>query len=364
MCEGSFPPTIWNHHDTTTPRTNNHMEGFNRSLNFHVDSNKPTIYELILSMKTLELQIATQYLNRMYNKHGVKVNRKCADIDRDIRINQLKFRLNNQHIDFPKFMNSTAHIYEYEVDKKKNDQILPATSVNLPSMFVEATNPTEHPNIQAISGKKFDCIEKYFTEHRATIINMVKTIRNYNFIHSYTIQLIDSKCDFLYNYTKYLYPLETSSDGNCLFHATSISIYGDQSQSFNLKLCAAFIIYENQDFFKKVFEADGNIITIPYMVENVIKMDKWQNRNTIIALNIVTLRPIFSYGNTIGNSVITNVIQKDSFNITPNFYPICIAFNVNHFIGCLGLFDLTEIPTPANDTTCFWKFSFESINYY
>ncbi len=29
-----------------------------------------------------------------------------------------------------------------------------------------------------------------------------------------------------------------------------------------------------------------------------------------------------------------------------------------------GLFDLTEIPTPANDTTCFWKFSFESINYY
>ncbi len=59
---------------------------------------------------------------------------------------------------------------------------------------------------------------------------MVKTIRSYNFIHSYTTQLIDSKCDFLYNYTKYLYPLETSSDGNCLFHATSISIYGDQSQ--------------------------------------------------------------------------------------------------------------------------------------
>jgi hypothetical protein len=46
----------------------------------------------------------------------------------------------------------------------------------------------------------------------------------------------------------------------------------------------------------------------------------------------------------------TNVIKKDSFNLTPNLYPICIAFNVNHFIGCLGLFDLTEIPTPANDT--------------
>ena len=118
MCEESFPPIKWNHHDTTIPRTNNHIEGFNHSLHFHVDSNKPTIYELILSMKTLELQISTQYLNRMYNK-WVKVNRKCADIDRDIRINQLKFRLYNQHIDLPKFMNSTAHIYEYEVDKKK-----------------------------------------------------------------------------------------------------------------------------------------------------------------------------------------------------------------------------------------------------
>jgi hypothetical protein len=47
---------------------------------------------------------------------------------------------------------------------------------------VQSINTTEHPNIQAKSGKKCECIEKYFTEHRATIINIIKTIRSYNFI--------------------------------------------------------------------------------------------------------------------------------------------------------------------------------------
>jgi hypothetical protein len=37
---------LLNHYDTTdSPRTNNHIEGINRSLNFHVITNKPSIYE-------------------------------------------------------------------------------------------------------------------------------------------------------------------------------------------------------------------------------------------------------------------------------------------------------------------------------
>ena len=64
----SFPPLIWNHHNTTdSPRTNNHMEGFNRSLNFHVITSKPSIYELIINLKTIEIQISAYFKNRDYS---------------------------------------------------------------------------------------------------------------------------------------------------------------------------------------------------------------------------------------------------------------------------------------------------------
>ena len=64
----SFPPTIWNQHITTySPRTNNHMEGFNRSLNFHVITTRPSICELIKNLKTIEIQITTKFINRLYN---------------------------------------------------------------------------------------------------------------------------------------------------------------------------------------------------------------------------------------------------------------------------------------------------------
>ena len=40
--EESFPTTIWNNNTT---RTNNHMECFNRSLNFHVITTRASIYK-------------------------------------------------------------------------------------------------------------------------------------------------------------------------------------------------------------------------------------------------------------------------------------------------------------------------------
>jgi hypothetical protein len=36
-----FPPHVWNHHHTKTPRTYNHLEGFNISLSFQVEDCKP-----------------------------------------------------------------------------------------------------------------------------------------------------------------------------------------------------------------------------------------------------------------------------------------------------------------------------------
>jgi hypothetical protein len=95
----SFPPFIWNQHNTTdSPRTNNHMEGFNRSLNFHVITSKPTIYELMINFKTIEIQISAYFRNRVFNGLPKKKNRNLEYIERDITIAQLKYRFLNDQI--------------------------------------------------------------------------------------------------------------------------------------------------------------------------------------------------------------------------------------------------------------------------
>ncbi len=84
-------------------------------------------------------------------------------------------------------------------------------------------------------------------------------------------------------------PIKTTSDGNCLFHAKSISIYGNESESWNLKFCSALIVYKNQEIFKQVLRSDGYQATIPMLIYKILKINKWQDRLTIKALNIISI---------------------------------------------------------------------------
>jgi hypothetical protein len=76
-------------------RQNNHMEGFNRSLNFHVITSKPTIYELIINLKTIEIQISANFKNRVFNGLTNTKKRNIEDFERDIKIAQLKYSFLN-----------------------------------------------------------------------------------------------------------------------------------------------------------------------------------------------------------------------------------------------------------------------------
>lgn len=163
-----YPPKMWNHYDTTTPRTNNHVEAFNRSLSDHMDEKKPSIYQLITSLKTMEIQIASHFYKRTYNKGAKKHGRKSIDIERDLKIEQLKFRLKNNQIDMIQYTKSTAYLYSYEHNDKKEDK-LPQPKPNL---------MLNQPHIQDISGKKYDFIKEYINTHRQKIIDMIKNIRN------------------------------------------------------------------------------------------------------------------------------------------------------------------------------------------
>ena len=79
-----------------------------------------------------------------------------------------------------------------------------------------------------------------------------------------------------------------------------------------MKLCSAFIVYENQEFFKQVLQSDGNQTTIPMLIDKILKLDKWQDRLTIIALNILLGRPIYSFGQSVQLSHQTDILPPSN----------------------------------------------------
>ena len=157
-------------------------------------------------------------------------------------------------------------------------------------------------------------------------------------------------------------PIKTTSDGNCLFHAKSISIYGNESESWNLKFCSALIVYKNQEIFKQVLRSDGNHATILMLIYKILKLNKWQDRLTIIALNILLARPIYSFGQSVQLSHQTDILPPSN-DIRRN-YPVNILFNVNYFMGLLGTQDHSSLPLPPMVTSRFWKFQMENYTSY
>jgi hypothetical protein len=111
-----------------------------------------------------------------------------------------------------------------------------------------------------------------------------------------------------------------------------------------LKLCSAFIVYENQEFFKQVLQSDGNQATILMLFNKILKLNKWQDRLTIIALNILLARPIYSFGQSVQLSHQTDILPPSN-DIRRN-YSANILFNVNHFMGLLGTQDRSSLPLP------------------
>ena len=51
----NIPINLWNHFDNYGPRTNNHVEGYNRKLGTNIVNDHPNVYSLINTLKVLEL---------------------------------------------------------------------------------------------------------------------------------------------------------------------------------------------------------------------------------------------------------------------------------------------------------------------
>ena len=98
--------------------------------------------------------------------------------------------------------------------------------------------------------KSYDYVKNYIYLNRSEFIELVKSFRNEN-LTEYKVQKIDSNYFRLVNfYTKNYVGLDTTKDGNCLFHAVSLNLIGSKLNTFKIKLVVAFICFEYKVFIR------------------------------------------------------------------------------------------------------------------
>ena len=91
--------------------------------------------------------------------------------------------------------------------------------------------------------KSVDYVKNYLYLNKDQLI-AVKSLRNKD-LTEYDHQNIDYDYYRLVNYyTKNFVGLDTTKDGNCLFHAVSLNLFGTELNSFKIKLASVFICLE------------------------------------------------------------------------------------------------------------------------
>ena len=99
-------------------------------------------------------------------------------------------------------------------------------------------------------------------------------------------------------------PRRTLGDGNCLFRATSIAVYKDETKHAKLRQLVFQEMKENSVWYNKddpnfcsPFANDHDIMleNFSFYIENTPKLNEWCDINHILALSAVLKQPIESY---------------------------------------------------------------------
>ena len=95
-----------------------------------------------------------------------------------------------------------------------------------------------------LQNKSFEYIKNYVSLNKSQFIDLTKFFRGL-FLPLYNDQPIDIEySDLAERVSQDFVPIYTSPNGNCLFNAISINLYGSESQSLKIKLASLFICFE------------------------------------------------------------------------------------------------------------------------
>ncbi len=156
-------------------------------------------------------------------------------------------------------------------------------------------------------------------------------------------------------------PVDTPPDGNCTFHAVSISLYGDTTLTRHLKLLSVYTLVTHKDLVMKIILKDKphkrRHTTIECYYEDLLQIarlwKKWGNEYHLLSLTIALQRDIYCYSQfqqtniqdpqelqhqfeTRDRSTARHLLYTAPLELQATSYnnngPLCIYYNgINHY---------------------------------
>ncbi|XP_046342249.1 uncharacterized protein LOC124123059 [Haliotis rufescens] len=106
--DARFPILLWNHNDTTGPRTNNNLEGFHNKLNRSLPHQHPNIYRLIEVFRMIEKAVKVKLAQ--INLGAPEPSRKRVYREVDNRLQRLKDQLTEGRKSPIQFLDAAGHL--------------------------------------------------------------------------------------------------------------------------------------------------------------------------------------------------------------------------------------------------------------
>jgi len=117
------------------------------------------------------------------------------------------------------------------------------------------------------------------TKHFRSILNI--SFRTYQNLVNYDRELG--------SISKNLVVARTTGDGNCLYNSISISLFGNEYYALDLKLCAVFIFFEYENYFKRVLNNINPDLSFDFLIYQTCKLFEFQNNMQMMGLSVVSV---------------------------------------------------------------------------
>ena len=210
-------------------------------------------------------------------------------------------------------------------------------------------------SLLSLHKKSYSFIEKYVNVHRNQFISLVNMIRSVRYLPVYNYQESDLKLsnDFALNFDSYVC-LKTTPDGNCLYNAVSLNLFGMEDYWPYIKLAMIFILFEYEPYFREYIR-EFSEYSFEGFIENTAKYGSWGNEINILALSVVSLRPMLTltqHSNLWCNP--TNSIAS----------PLILALKSYHFSSVVYTHYYARFNNPTQNQLAFFKRHLGQIIHY
>lgn len=143
-----------------------------------------------------------------------------------------------------------------------------------------------------------------FVEQNRNMIDLLTSIireapayRNYDF----SLYQIDHsvKDSFNPNFWSDRKPIQTTADGNCQYHAVSLSLTGTELYTPQVRLATAVAVIDHREWFDQLLQfIDGG--TVLDLVYTIVRNYSWGDETTLKAIAVAINRRIFLYTCNLG----------------------------------------------------------------